>query len=150
MEARITIPVLIFIIFFGQYVSAQNMTDEKAVSEACMNYIEGFYEGDEAKLKASLSPDLHKFGFWKDPNSGEFSDPRYMTYDQALEFARNVKKEKNFAASDAPRLVKVLDIKDYIAAAKVTAWWGEDYILLSRRSGKWMIEQVIWEGPLTN
>ena len=44
--------------------------------------------------------------------------------------------------------VEVLNIGKTIAAAKVTAWWGIDYILLSKRGDVWMIEQVLWEGPL--
>jgi len=44
--------------------------------------------------------------------------------------------------------VEVLDVMNTIASAKVTAWWGTDYILLAKDNGKWMIEQVIWEGPL--
>jgi hypothetical protein len=34
-----------------------------------------------------------------------------------------------------------------IASAKVTAWWGIDYVLLSKQGDKWIIEQVLWEGP---
>jgi phosphohistidine phosphatase SixA len=45
------------------------------------------------------------------------------------------------------RKVEVLDIGNHIASAKVTAIWGIDYMLLSKDDGKWMIEQVIWEGP---
>ena len=37
-----------------------------------MNYIEGFYKGDESKLKESLQPTLNKFGFWKNKDSGEY------------------------------------------------------------------------------
>jgi len=32
------------------------------------------------------------------------------------------------------------------ASAKVTAWWGIDYVLLSKQGDKWVIEQVLWEG----
>ena len=45
------------------------------------------------------------------------------------------------------RSVKVLEISNHIASAKVTAAWGIDYVLLSKDNDKWMIEEVIWEGP---
>ena len=38
-------------------------TDKQGVEKACMNYIEGFYEGDQEKLKASLQTSLNKFWF---------------------------------------------------------------------------------------
>ena len=71
-----------------------------------------------------------------------------MSFEKALAFAKNVKDKKEFAADDAPKKVEILDIGNTIASAKVTAYWGIDYILLSKRGDKWMIEQVIWEGPL--
>ncbi len=71
-----------------------------------------------------------------------------MTWRQALDYAKSVMEKKNFAKEDAPKKVEVLDILNAIASAKVTAWWGTDYILLSKQDDKWMIEQVLWEGPL--
>ena len=73
-----------------------------------------------------------------------------MTYRQALDYAKNVMEKKNFAKADAPKKVEVLDVMNTIASAKVTAWWGVDYILLGKQNGKWIIEQVLWEGPPAN
>ena len=64
-----------------------------------------------------------------------------------IEFARNVMIKKSFAKQDAPKKVIVLDIQEKTAAGKVYAWWGIDYVLLSKDNDKWMIEQVLWEGP---
>ena len=71
-----------------------------------------------------------------------------MTFEGALKFAKNVKEKKNFPKKGAPKKVEVLDVLDKIAAVKITAWWGTDYVLLSKRKTGWMIEQVIWQGPL--
>lgn len=120
--------------------------EQPAVELACMNYIEGFYEGDTAKLVKCLSPTLHKYGYYKD-KTGKYEGDA-MTYAQALDFAKNVLAKKRFAKPDAPKTVVVLDVQEYIACAKVIAWWGLDYILLSKKDGQWMIEQVLWQGPL--
>lgn len=71
-----------------------------------------------------------------------------MSFDQALSYAEKVKANKRFAKPDDPKIVEVLNVGNSIAAAKVKAKWGIDYILLSKRGDKWMIEQVLWEGPL--
>lgn len=71
-----------------------------------------------------------------------------MTWSQAIDYAKKVFEKKNFAKPDSPKKVQVLDMLNTIAVAKVTAWWGTDYIFLSKQHNKWMIEQVIWEGPL--
>lgn len=122
-------------------------SDEDMVRKACLNYLEGFYEGDTTKLVASLNPTLNKFGFWKDKDSQQYGKPIYMTFEEAKKYALNVKEKEKFAKPDAPKKVEILDVMDKIAAAKVSAWWGYDYILLSKSDKGWMIEQVIWQGP---
>ena len=122
--------------------------EKEKIERACLNYLEGFYEGDSSKLITSLKPSLYKYGYWKNKNTGNYDPDGQMTYSQALAYAKNVSAKKNFAKPDAPKTVVVLDIMNTIAAAKVTAWWGVDYILLAKQGDKWMIEQVLWEGPL--
>ena len=122
--------------------------DKENIERACLNYLEGFYEGDTTKLIAALKPTLYKIGYWKNKNTGVYDFDEQMTYRQALDYAKNVSAKKNFTKADAPKKVEVLDIMKTTAAAKVTAWWGIDYILLSKQNGKWMIEEVLWEGPL--
>ena len=127
------------------FLSAQ---DKENVERACLNYIEGFYEGDTTKLIAALKPTLYKIGYWKNDKTGNYDFDGQMTWRQALDYAKRVLEKKGFAKADAPKKVEVLDIMKTTAAAKVTAWWGIDYILLSKQNGKWMIEEVLWEGPL--
>ena len=122
--------------------------DKENVERACLNYLEGFYEGDTTKLITALKPTLYKIGFWKNKTTGVYDFDGQMSYRQALNYAKNVLDKKHFAEADAPKKVEVLDIMKTTAAAKVTAWWGIDYILLSKQNGKWMIEEVLWEGPL--
>ena len=122
--------------------------DKENVERACLNYLEGFYEGDTTKLITALKPTLYKIGFWKNKTTGVYDFDGQMSYRQALNYAKNVLDKKHFAEVDAPKKVEVLDIMKTTAAAKVTAWWGIDYILLSKQNGKWMIEEVLWEGPL--
>jgi hypothetical protein len=44
--------------------------DSAAVRRAAMDYIEGFYEGDTAKLVRSIRPEVFKYVLWQSP-------PRY-------------------------------------------------------------------------
>lgn len=143
MKQIISTALLCLVITF---VSAQEARAK--VEAACLDYIEGFYEGDTSKLIRSIRPSLYKFGYWKNKNTGKYEPDGQMTFQQAIDYAKRVMEKKNFAKADAPKKVEVLDIMHSVAAAKVTAWWGVDYILLSRQGDKWMIEQVLWEGPL--
>lgn len=140
---------IIFLIVFFAVAKFSSAQDKQQIEKACLNYIEGFYEGDTTKLIAALKPSLYKFGYWKNKD-GNYDPDGQMTYRQALDYAKNVMAKKSFAKPDAPKKIEVLDVLNTIAAAKVTAWWGVDYILLARQDGKWMIDQVLWEGPLAS
>ena len=149
MHNRVTMKILtLTTCLLVSIASIAQTTDREQIERACKDYIEGFYEGDTTKLIRSLKPALYKFGYWKDAKTGKYGEDGQMTYKQAIAYAKNVQTKKNFAKADAPRKVEILDALDQIAAAKVTAWWGVDYLLLSKRDDKWIIEQVLWEGPL--
>ena len=137
---------LLFCCTVGLIASSQDAKQQ--VERACLDYIEGFYEGDTSKLIRSLKPSLYKFGYWKNKTSGKYEPDGQMSYRAALDYAKRVADKKNFAKAESPKKVEILDIGNSIAAAKVTAWWGIDYILLSKQNDQWMIEQVLWEGPL--
>ncbi len=133
------------------FVHSVHAQDNRVMIErACLDYIEGFYEGDTSKLIRCLKPSLYKFGYWQDKKTGKYLPDGLMTWRQAIDYAKRVFEKKNFAKPGAPKKVEVLDILNSIAAAKVTAWWGIDYILLAKQDETWMIDQVIWEGPLKN
>ena len=140
--------LIIGLALVGHLHGQQSNTEEAKVKAACMDYIEGFYEGDQDKLKRSLSPNLLKFGYMKRRGTEEFASAGQMTFEEALAYAKGVKEKQRFPKPDAPRGVEIYDVGDQIASAKVTAWWGFDYMLLAKKDGKWMIEQVLWQGPL--
>jgi len=140
------IAIICFLAIIVNRASAQSPKED--VSKACLNYIEGFYEGDTIKLIKCLMPSLYKYGYWKDKTSGKYASDGSMSYRQALDYAKNVFDKKHFVEPGAPKKVEVLDVQNTIASAKVTVWWGTDYILLSKQNDNWMIEQVLWEGPL--
>ena len=122
--------------------------EQKKIIQTCLNYIEGFYEGDSTKIIQSIYPNMYKLGYWKNKDTGIYESDGTMSYQQAIAYANNVLKNKRFAQPDAPKKVEVLDIGNHIAAAKITAWWGVDYVLLSKLNDSWRIEEVLWEGPL--
>lgn len=120
--------------------------DKAAVHRAAMDYLEGFYEGDTAKLVRSLRPEMYKYGFFKPRDATAYSGQR-MTYAEAMTYARNVKANNRPAPATAPKEVVVYEVLNETAAVKVTAWWGIDYMLLGKFDGKWMISHILWQGP---
>lgn len=125
-------------------VQAQTPDDRANIERAALNYLEGFYEGSTEKLRQSVHPDAQKFGFYKE-NGTYHRVP--MSFEGMLEFAEEVKANKDYPDENAPKRVEILDALDQTAIAKVYAWWGSDYMTLAKYDGKWMIVQVLWQTP---
>jgi hypothetical protein len=117
----------------------------EAVRRAALDYLEGFYEGDSTKLLRSVSPEVLKFGFSR-ANDGTWQRHPFP-WQNFLDFARGVREGRNLPPADAPKEVTIYDLQERIAAARVDAWWGMDYLLLAREDGRWRITHVLWQGP---
>jgi phosphohistidine phosphatase SixA len=134
-------------LLFSFFTFSQDISDKTQIEATLNLYVDAFYKGDTLKLKEAIKPRLNKFGYWKNKESGNYEYYEHMSYDKAMTFVQKMKDEGRTRDENEIRTVEVLDIGNHIASAKVTAVWGIDYVLLSKDNNKWMIEQVIWEGP---
>jgi hypothetical protein len=116
----------------------------EAVRAAVLDYVDGFYEGDSTKHVRSVARDVYKYGYAKraDAYAG-----MQMTWDGFMSFDRGVREGRNRPPANAPKDVVLFDVNDQTASAKLTAWWGIDYLLLAKRSGRWMVTHVMWQSP---
>ncbi|MEZ4585523.1 MAG: nuclear transport factor 2 family protein [Gemmatimonadales bacterium] len=126
--------------------AAQGQADRDGVRRAVLDYVEGFYEGDSTKFLRGVRPEFFKYGFFPARDGGGYKGER-MSWDDALAYIRNVKERKRFAPADAPKGIDVYDVNDQTASAKLTAFWGIDYLLLAKYDGRWMISHVLWQTP---
>ena len=113
---------------------------------AVLDYVEGFYEGDSLKLARAVRPEIFKYGFWKARDSTRYAGEQ-MKYPEFFDYARGVKKNNRQAPPTAAKVVEVYDVQNQTASAKLTAFWGTDYLLLGKYDGKWMISSVMWQSP---
>ncbi|HJU73198.1 MAG TPA: nuclear transport factor 2 family protein [Gemmatimonadaceae bacterium] len=116
----------------------------EAVRRAAMDYLEGFYEGDTAKLVRSVSPGVVKYGYFVKRGESAYSGEG-MPFAEFMSYAKSVKANNRQAPPTAPKEVTVYDVLDQTAAVKVVAWWGSDYLHLAKEDGRWMIKHVIWQ-----
>ena len=127
-------------------IAAQSPQDREGVKRAVLDYVEGFYEGDTAKLVRGIRPEVYKYGFDWVEKEKKYVGER-MTWDEVLGYARRFKARGRPTPATAPKVVNLLDVQDQTASAKLTAWWGTDYVLLAKFDGRWMITSVLWQSP---
>ena len=89
---------------------------------------------------------MFKYGFYIPRGKTAYEGER-MSWEEILDYARKFRANNRTTPATAPKKVELLDVLDQTAAAKVTAWWGTDYLLLGKYEGKWMISHVLWQSP---
>ena len=144
--AGLSISVCALLTAIAARVDAQAGEEREGVRRAVLDYVEGFYEGDTAKLVRSVHPGVQKFGFWIPRDSTRYAGEA-MPWSEFLSYARSIRERRTPAAATAPKDVIVFDVQDQTASAKLTAWWGTDYLLLAKSNGRWMIRMVLWQSP---
>lgn len=123
--------------------SSGSAADREAVHRAVLDYVEGFYEGDAEKLTRSISPEVYKYGYsWR---GQQFVGMQMRFPEGFLGYARRVREGRTRTPENAPKDVVLFEVQDQTASAKLTAWWGTDYLLLGKQNGRWMITHVTWQ-----
>jgi hypothetical protein len=134
------------VILLPQIVPAQTVTDREAVRLAVLDYVEGFYEGDTARLVRSVSPEVRKYGYYRAKPGGPYVGEA-MPFPEFLSYANRIRTGRSRTPPNAVKDIVLFDVQDQTASAKLTAWWGTDYLLLAKDKGRWIILQVLWQGP---
>jgi len=124
---------------------AQGDAEREAVKQAVLDYVEGIYEVNPARIERSVHPELAKRGFFVKKGETAYSSD-VMTFQQLVEVAKTFNKSGRLP-KDAPKEVVIFDISDQTASAKLTAVWGIDYIHLAKYDGKWKFVNVLWQTP---
>ena len=131
----------------GSGANAQPASDREAVRRAVLDYVEGFYEGDTAKLVRAMWPEVRKYGYSRDAASGAYRGMAMAYPAGFMNYANGVRLGRNRTPPNAPKDITIFDVQDQTASAKLTAWWGTDYLLLAKENGRWMITHVLWQSP---
>ena len=126
----------------GQSV-ANAQAEREAVRQAVLDYVEGVYNVDPARIERSVHPELAKRGFYQERGKDGYREGK-MTQPQLVELAKNWNKSGKLR-KDAPKEITIFEVMDQTASAKLVAEWGMDYFHLAKYNGKWMIVNVMWQ-----
>ena len=115
--------------------------DAEAVERAVLDYVEAVEQGKPELMQRGVHPDLHKFGFYRQEGAYRVIP---MTFDQLVELAANMKAEGHVPENPTHE-VEIFEVMDKTAAAKLTAFWGIDYMHLAKHEDEWKIVHVLWQ-----
>ncbi|MET4799621.1 nuclear transport factor 2 family protein [Bradyrhizobium sp. LB11.1] len=124
-------------------VNPARSDDLKAIEQVVRDYIEGFYEGNAARMESALHPELAKRIARRDPESGR----DYLAEMSALALTQLTRQKAERPTPPAQRQqeIVVFDVSGNAASAKMIASTWIDYLHLSHINGRWVIVNVLWE-----
>ena len=121
---------------------AQTGADSAAIRATAHNYIDGYYEGDAARMERSLHSDLAKRIVMR--RTGEESVVQHMTATQLIQITARG-GGSNLPAANRRNDVEILDIFGNAAVVRIDASTWVDYLQVGKVDGEWLIINVLWE-----
>jgi hypothetical protein len=123
--------------------SAQSLADSTAIRAAALEYVEGWYTGDAARMGRALHPELVKRIVVNDTTTRK-SVLQNMGASALINGTRHG-YGKSTPKDRQQKEVVILDIFGNAASAKSTMADWVDYMHLARVDGRWVIVNVLWE-----
>jgi hypothetical protein len=121
---------------------AQTAADSAAIRATALDYIDGWYAADGARMERALHPELAK--------RNVFSDSTGRSRLIQMSAMTLVNGTKAGGGSDIPAAqrtdaVQILDIYGGAASVRVRAATWVDYMHMAKFNGRWRIINVLWE-----
>lgn len=114
--------------------------DERGITAALMDYFEGWFEGDPARMESALHPNLAKRGVRAGESGTQVVS---MTAQQMVGWTRDGDGVRERPASLEIR-VEVLGVHEQIATAVVHSTVYVEYAHLVRTEGRWTVLNTIY------
>jgi hypothetical protein len=122
--------------------SSQTQGDSAAIRAAALDYIQGWYTADGARMERALHPELAK-RIVRSDTAGNFR----LDQQSAMTLVQGT---RNGGGRDTPQAdrrdeVRILDIFRNAASVRVDASYWIDYLQMAKWRGRWVIINVLWE-----
>jgi len=123
--------------------TAAPIDETAAITKPALDYIEGWYTGDAARMESALHPELAKRIVITNPETGQsrLDSMSAMTLVQRVRSGIGTKVPKEKQQKD----VTILDRFQNVAMVKVVAGEWVDYLQVAKFNGQWKIVNVLWE-----
>lgn len=133
---------LLSLLLLPAALGAQSAADSTGIRQAALDYIDGYYTGDAARMERAIHPELAKRIVRTSPEG------RQMLMQMSA--ATLIQGTRDGGGRDTPdslrhKDVTILDIYQNAASAKIYASYWVDYLQLAKWHGRWVIVNVLWE-----
>lgn len=122
--------------------TAASAADSAAIRRAALDYIDGWFTGDSARMSRALHPDLAKRAVMRDERGRLFIDlqsANMLVRATGFGFGTSLPAAQRWASA------QILDVDGDLASVKLQSTQLVDYMHLVRWDGEWKILNVLWD-----
>ena len=122
---------------------AQSGADSAAIRATALDYIEGWYTADAARMERAVHPELAKRIVNRNPQNRRNT----LGQQSAMTLVQNTRNEggKDTPPEQMRKDVRILDMFENTASVRIDASTWVDYLHVARWNGRWVIVNVLWE-----
>jgi hypothetical protein len=115
--------------------------DEAAIERAARDYVEGWFDGDSARMERALHPELAKRSLERDASGAEY----VLTLNARSMIDMTADGRGKAQDVDDRRIeVDVDEVSGNIASARVRCALYDDHLQLFKTQDGWRIVNVVW------
>ncbi|HEX2344499.1 MAG TPA: nuclear transport factor 2 family protein [Vicinamibacterales bacterium] len=140
---RPIILVLLAMTLPGGATNRQATDESAAIRATALDYVEGWYTGDAARMERALHPELAKRIVNTNPQNGRSS----LGQQGAMTLVQNTRNGggKETPPEQMQKDVVILDVFQNAASVRATMSGWIDYMHMAKWNGRWVIVNVLWE-----
>jgi len=136
----IALPAALFLSGLMPLAQAQTAADSTAIRATALDYIDGWYSNNAARMERALHPKLAKRMVWSDSTGKS-----HLVDLTAGELVQGTKSHPPAPASKRRKDVQILSVFGNAAVVRIDAQEWVDYLQQIKWNGSWKIINVVWE-----
>jgi hypothetical protein len=121
-------------------LQAQTAADSAAIRATALDYIEGWYTNNAARMERALHPKLAKRMVWSDSTGKS-----HLMDLTAMELIQGTRAHPPVPQGERRKDVQILSTFGNAAVVRIDATEWVDYIQQIKWNGSWKIVNVVWE-----
>jgi hypothetical protein len=118
--------------------------DLEAIRAVARDYVEGWFDGDEARMRRCLHPELVKRTIYRDPATGDWRLGRPADAEMMVDWTR-AGDGRTAVAEERAFEITIENVFRHVASVSVLSSPYMDLLHIARIGDRWLIANVLWE-----
>jgi hypothetical protein len=118
--------------------------DLEAINAVARDYVEGWFDGDEARIRRCLHPELVKRTIYREPATGDWRLGRPADAEMMVGWTR-AGEGRTAVAEERAFEITIENVFRHVASVRVLSSPYMDLLHIAKIGDRWFIVNALWE-----